>query len=151
SRKGRQPDLHHARRSARSRRTIHGVRPRHRRRGRSSTNPARRFDHADIRARVAVLLDSAAMRARIVAAATTALLLAPLGARGQDDPKVGLTTGVPGAGGVIWQMSNHVALRPEFTWTRTSIDLPSTTDPVAGTITTSATSDNWQTGVGLSA
>jgi hypothetical protein len=91
------------------------------------------------------------MYARIVAVATTALLLAPLVARAQDDPKVGVTMGYPSAVGVIWQMSNRVALRPEFTWTRTSVDLPSTIDPVSGTVTTSATSDSWQTGVGLSA
>jgi hypothetical protein len=81
----------------------------------------------------------------------TALVLAPRIARAQDDPKVGLTMGYPSAVGVLWQMSNHVALRPEFTWTRTSIDLPSTTDPLLGTITASSTSDNWTTGVGLSA
>jgi hypothetical protein len=59
--------------------------------------------------------------------------------------------GYPSAVGVIWHMSSHIALRPEFTWTHTSIDAPSTTDPVLGVVSAGSTSENWTTGFGLSA
>jgi hypothetical protein len=92
------------------------------------------------------------MRARLaILFVTTVCLLSPIVARAQDDPKVGLTMGYPSAVGVIWQMSRHVALRPEFTWTRTSMDTPSTIDPVLGVVSTGSTSVNWATGFGLSA
>jgi hypothetical protein len=86
--------------------------------------------------------------ATFVAAAT--LLLSPLTVRAQDDPKVGLTMGYPSAVGVLWQVNNLVALRPEFTWTRTSSDSPTTTDPLGNPVAGSS-SDTWTTGVGFSA
>jgi hypothetical protein len=92
------------------------------------------------------------MRARLVVfLAATASSVFPHVARAQSEPKLGLTMGYPSAVGVLWQMSEYVALRPEFTWTRTSSDFPATVDPVLGTITTGSTSDTWSTGVGLSA
>ena len=87
----------------------------------------------------------------VILAAATALLLSPRITLAQDDPKVGLTMGYPSAVGVLWQTSDRVALRPEFTWTRTSTDAPSTIDPVVGAVSSSSTSDLWTTGVGLSA
>jgi hypothetical protein len=39
-----------------------------------------------------------------------------------QDEKVGLTMGYPTAVGVLWQVSDGVALRPEFSWARSSID-----------------------------
>jgi hypothetical protein len=78
------------------------------------------------------------------------LLLSPLTVRAQDDPKVGLTMGYPSAVGVLWQVNNLVALRPEFTWTRTSSDSPTTTDPLGNPVAGSS-SDTWTTGVGFSA
>jgi len=92
------------------------------------------------------------MRVRLAAVLPTIVLtLSPLVVRAQDDPKVGLTMGYPSAVGVLWQMSNRVALRPEFTWSRTSIDTPATIDPQAGVVSAGSTSDSWTTGFGLSA
>src|SRR5262245_1568039 len=91
------------------------------------------------------------MRPRLVTfVAAATLLLSPLTVHAQDDPRVGLTMGYPSAVGVLWQMNHLVALRPEFTWARTSSDSPSTTDPLGNPVTGSS-SNNWTTGVGLSA
>jgi hypothetical protein len=78
------------------------------------------------------------------------LLLWSIGARAQDQPKVGLTMGYPSAIGILWQTTERVALRPELTATRGSSE-GLTTDPIVGTSGTSTPSDNWQVGVGLSA
>jgi hypothetical protein len=92
------------------------------------------------------------MRVRLAAfLATIVVTLSPLVAWAQDDPKVGLTMGYPSAVGVLWQLSSRVALRPEFTLARTSIDMPPTIDPQAGVVSAGSTSDSWATGFGLSA
>jgi len=39
-----------------------------------------------------------------------------------QEEKVGLTMGYPTAVGVLWQVSDLVAIRPEFTWAQSSID-----------------------------
>jgi hypothetical protein len=39
-----------------------------------------------------------------------------------QDEKVGLTMGYPTAVGILWQVSESVAVRPEFSWTRLSVD-----------------------------
>jgi hypothetical protein len=59
--------------------------------------------------------------------------------------------GYPSAIGILWNAADRVALRPEFTWTRGSTDSPTVTDPILGTISSGTSSDNWQTGVGISA
>jgi hypothetical protein len=86
-----------------------------------------------------------------LAFAVTALLLCPLSARAQDEPKVGVTMGYPSAVGVLWRVADRVALRPEFTWTRTSFEVPAFSDPLLGTVSPASTSDSWQTGTGVSA
>jgi hypothetical protein len=79
----------------------------------------------------------------------------------QDTPRVGISMGYPASIGVIWQVTDDVALRPEISFQKRSGQ--STTTRVAltfvggvpsggTTITTStSTTDFWQAGVGLSA
>src|SRR5881394_3551642 len=78
-----------------------------------------------------------------------ALWLSSTAAQAQDEPKIGLTMGYPSAIGVLWQLTDRVAIRPEVTATRGSSEGLST-DPILGTAGTSTPSDNWQVAVGLS-
>jgi hypothetical protein len=87
------------------------------------------------------------------------------GASAQDDPKVGVTMGYPASIGVIWQVTDWVALRPEVSVAKSSSEFTTTTSlttfsgspfeiPVPGATTTTTTvnrSDAWQASVGLSA
>ena len=58
--------------------------------------------------------------------------------------------GYPSAVGVLWQVADRLALRPEATLAKGSSESLST-NPIVGAAATSAPSDNWQLGVGLSA
>ncbi len=60
------------------------------------------------------------LRLRVVAAAV--VLLAPSGAYSQDAPKTGVTTGFPTTIGLIFHPSDEVAVRPEFSFSRSSND-----------------------------
>jgi hypothetical protein len=81
-------------------------------------------------------------------------LLAPA-ASAQDDPRVGITMGYPASVGIIWQVNDRVALRPEVSAQKSSAEFTTTTSfTIGGTTTTTtatSTSDTWQVGVGLSA
>jgi hypothetical protein len=77
----------------------------------------------------------------------------------QDTPRVGISMGYPAAIGIIWQVTDGVALRPEIGFQKAS---GSSTDFIsfgvsAGdsldttTINASSTSDLWQVTVGLGA
>src|SRR5215470_3059105 len=79
------------------------------------------------------------------------LLLWSISASAQEEARIGVTMGYPTAVGVLWRVADRVSLRPDFTWTSTSNDSPSITDPVLGTIVNPTTFDTWQTSVGLSA
>jgi hypothetical protein len=87
-------------------------------------------------------------------AAITIGLLAPA-AFAQDDPRVGITMGYPASVGIIWQVNDRVALRPEVSAQKSSGEFTSTASfSLGGTTTTTittSTSDAWQVGVGLSA
>src|SRR5258708_25688508 len=95
-----------------------------------------------------------AMRRLGLLAAIGIGLIAPAAAA-QDDPRVGITMGYPASVGIIWQMNDRVALRPEVTAQKASAEFTTTTSfPVGGTIastTATSTSDTWQVGVGVSA
>jgi len=76
-------------------------------------------------------------------------------AHAQDTGRVGLTMGYPAAIGVIWHVSERVAVRPELSWSHSSseatssgITFSSGTNVV--TTTTTSTSDGWTVGVGAS-
>jgi hypothetical protein len=80
------------------------------------------------------------------------------GASAQDDPTVGITMGYPASFGVVWHVTDRVALRPELFLSRTSSDNTTTSSiplPILGTTVTTTTTvttvDSWQAGTGLSA
>jgi hypothetical protein len=72
-------------------------------------------------------------------------------ARAQDTPRVGITMGYPSAVGVIWQVADRVALRPDFTWAKVSTDSSASDPIILGSNGNTSSSDSWQTGFGLSA
>jgi hypothetical protein len=82
-------------------------------------------------------------------------------ASAQGDPKVGITMGYPGSIGVIWKVTDRVALRPEVNVQKSSgeststLSLSITAFPIGGTSTTTTTTvttiDAWQVSAGLSA
>jgi hypothetical protein len=78
------------------------------------------------------------------------LVLFPSAAHAQDEPKLGLTMGYPSAIGVLWHVADRVAIRPEATFSGGSSE-SSSSNPIVGTDTSLAPSDNWQLGVGVSA
>src|SRR4051812_22975571 len=48
-------------------------------------------------------------------------------AAAQEAGKVGVTMGFPGSVGIIWHATGRIAVRPEFSFTRTTTDVPITT------------------------
>ena len=62
-------------------------------------------------------------------------------AHAQDQPRVGLTTGYPASIGVLWHVSERTAIRPQFSFTRTSSSSDSLID---------ATTDFWSLGTEVS-
>jgi hypothetical protein len=73
-------------------------------------------------------------------------------AYGQDEPRLGLTMGFPGAVGVLWRAADRVGLRAEITATRTSGDSSSSLSISLNGVPTSATAlTTWQVGTGVSA
>jgi opacity protein-like surface antigen len=77
-------------------------------------------------------------------------------ASAQDTPKIGLSMGYPAAIGVIWHVTDRLALRPEISVTKSATEfigssLTFSSGGVLTNTTTSTTLDTWQVGVGLSA
>jgi hypothetical protein len=68
------------------------------------------------------------------------------GTSAQESPKVGVVMGYPASVGVLWHVTENVAIRPDLTASRTTGD--STT---AGIPASSVSSTAWQLGVGASA
>jgi hypothetical protein len=89
----------------------------------------------------------------LLAAITTTFLASTASA--QDDPRVGIVMGYPASIGVMWQVTDGVALRPEVGVQKASNEVTATSSPSVGgaTITNSSVNvnDNWQVGIGLSA
>jgi hypothetical protein len=77
-----------------------------------------------------------------------ATALVPSIVSAQDAPKIGLTMAAPSAIGILWQVTDYVALRPEVTWTRTATE-SSQIDVAGGTPVTN--DDNNGVGVALGA
>jgi hypothetical protein len=77
----------------------------------------------------------------------------------QDTPRVGISMGYPASIGVIWQVTDGVALRPEISFQKSSTEFTESISfglSVDGTLdattaTSKSTSDFWQVSVGLSA
>jgi hypothetical protein len=57
---------------------------------------------------------------RITRLALLGVLVTPLSAFAQDTPKTGLVLAVPAAISVIWNVTDRMALRPEFTFSTSS-------------------------------
>jgi hypothetical protein len=97
------------------------------------------------------------MRARTIGLiATFTISFLPGTGFAQDTPKVGLSMGYPASVGVVWQVTDSLALRPEVSVTKSSSEfigssLSFTSGGVVTTTTTSSITDTWQVGVGLSA
>lgn len=66
------------------------------------------------------------------------VFLTAASALAQDAPKIGLTAGYPSAIGVLWQLSDHVAVRPEIDFNRSTMEFPISTP--AGTSSSSSSS-----------
>jgi len=88
------------------------------------------------------------MERRVLFVLTVVVALAVAGeARAQDTPRVGLTMGYPAAVGVIWNVADRFALRPEMTFSGSTSD--SSLGDILG-IGTGSSSDGFQIGAGLS-
>jgi len=81
------------------------------------------------------------------------LLVVAAPAAAQDAGAVGLTMGYPGAVGVIWQINDRLAVRPDLTLSRgTTESTTAGTGSFEGlTLSGTSTSEGWSTGLGLSA
>jgi opacity protein-like surface antigen len=80
-------------------------------------------------------------------------------ASAQDDPRIGIAMGYPASIGIVWQVSERVAVRPEISLTRVSGENTTTSlIPVisvggglnSSTTTTVTSNETWQVGAGLS-
>jgi hypothetical protein len=91
---------------------------------------------------------------RIIAAGTVmAVMLAggPAAAKAAGD--IGITMGYPAAIGVVWHITDAVAIRPDVSMTWTSSESVTTTvlPPGAPPVTSTSMVDAWNTAVGISA
>lgn len=73
------------------------------------------------------------MRIRWLAFPVVSMLLLPSAASAQDRAKAGIVVAIPASIGVTWNVSSHVALRPDASFSGTWAD--STTDPAGATAT----------------
>src|SRR5262245_31016959 len=88
--------------------------------------------------------------------AAIAACLLPRAAAAQDTPKLGLVMGYPAQVGILWNLSEKVAIRPEVNWTHSTSESPvtSTTFGPTGVTTTTqslTTTESNAFGVGVSA
>ena len=92
---------------------------------------------------------------RLIAAGTMmAILLTGRPTAAQTAGDVGITMGYPVAVGVVWHVTDAIAIRPDVSMTWTSSESVNTTVlPVPGLppVTSTSTVDAWNTAVGLSA
>jgi hypothetical protein len=89
------------------------------------------------------------MRGLALATMMAVVMAAPAAA--QDAGSVGLTMGYPAAVGVVWHVSERIALRPDVTLSTSTTESTSTTDSIFVPQVSTTTSTSWSTAVGLSA
>ena len=91
------------------------------------------------------------MRVRVLLGVVM-LVAAARSAAAQEAGDVGVTMGYPGALGVVWHVTDAVAVRPDIALTRsTSESTTSATGAFAGSgLSSTSTSDGWGTTVGVS-
>ena len=87
------------------------------------------------------------MRLRVLGVVIITLAVVANTASAQDEPRIGITMGYPASVGVVWHVTDRVALRPELTATSSNNDVTATTS----TGSTLNTNDNWQVLFGVSA
>lgn len=88
---------------------------------------------------------------RGVGLATVVAVVMAAPAAAQDAGSVGLTMGYPAAVGVVWHVSERIALRPDFTVSTSTTESTSTNDSIFVPQVSTTTSTSWSTAVGLSA
>jgi hypothetical protein len=71
------------------------------------------------------------------------LLVGTTPARAQDERQVGLTMGYPASVGLLWHVADNIAIRPELSLSRSSVEASSLDFGVDGT-------DGWMLGTGVS-
>jgi hypothetical protein len=93
------------------------------------------------------------MRREFIAASVVVMLLAGVGsAAAQQDYRVGLVIGYPASVGVLWHVSDGVALRPDVAINRQSNESTSTVSiGFSPPQTSTSTTSGWNTSLGLSA
>jgi hypothetical protein len=95
------------------------------------------------------------MRLRVLGLVVITLTMAANTASAQDEPRIGITMGYPASIGVVWHVTDRIALRPEMSVSSSTNDLTATsTISVGGTTVTNSTTnsnDNWQLLAGASA
>ena len=69
------------------------------------------------------------------------LIATPVTALGQEKGQVGLTMGYPASVGLVWHVAERVAVRPEFSFSKSTSDAEEIID---------ASSSGWTLGVGIS-
>lgn len=91
------------------------------------------------------------MRVRVLLGVVM-LVLAARSAAAQEAGDVGVTMGYPGAVGIVWHVTDGIAIRPDVALTRsTSESTTSATGVFAGAgLSSTSTSDGWGTTVGVS-
>ncbi|MBL8137813.1 MAG: hypothetical protein JNL48_14400 [Acidobacteria bacterium] len=91
------------------------------------------------------------MRVRVLLGVVM-LVVAARSAGAQQAGDVGVTMGYPGALGVVWHVTDGIAVRPDIALSRsTSESTTSATGPFGGSgLSSTSTSDGWGTTVGLS-
>ncbi|MCC6989245.1 MAG: hypothetical protein IT181_09625 [Acidobacteria bacterium] len=91
------------------------------------------------------------MRVRVLLGVVM-LVMAARSAAAQEAGDVGVTMGYPGALGVVWHVTDGIALRPDIALTRsTSESTTSVTGVFVGSgLSSTSTSEGWGTSVGVS-
>lgn len=79
---------------------------------------------------------------------TITAVLVPVIGFAQDTPKIGVTMAAPSAIGILWQISDRIAVRPEVTLSRNSSE-SSQNQPVGSALLTN--DDSYAIGVGIGA
>jgi opacity protein-like surface antigen len=92
--------------------------------------------------------------ARTTVATLVILFTCATAARAQDDSRFGLTMGYPASIGVLWRVSDRVAVRPEVSFTKTNTESTAVTTIFGPggptTFTSQVTNDSWNVGTGAS-
>lgn len=90
------------------------------------------------------------MRVRVLLGVVM-LVLAARSAAAQEAGDVGVTMGYPGALGVVWHVTDGIAVRPDIALSRSTSESTTTVSGAfAGGLSSTSTSDGWGTTVGVS-